>query len=338
MKRNRLMVATLVVALIVALLSGCAEPKPTSTNGKDTSKPQVKFPEHEVTMVVPWAAGGSADTLARLVSKYAEKYLGKPIVVTNRDGAGGTIATTEVAKAKPDGYTLIFEAVGIYTTQPHVKNVNYKLSDFDGIIGLSRAPILVAARADAPWKNMKELIDDYKSSGKELKYGHPGAGGLPHLAQLDLYRKAGIKAAAVPFNGGAQLLPALLGGNVDVIFGHPSELLPHVKAGKVRLLGVFSGARQSEVPDVPTMKEQVGYETVWEVYQFLMAPKGLPAEVKAKLEDAFKKTMDDPEFKKAMETAQITPLYLSGDELVKRLEKDYTVMGKVISDAGLGKK
>ena len=297
MKRNRLMVATLVVALIVALLSGCAKPKPTSTNGKDTSKPQVKFPEHEVTMVVPWAAGGSADTLARLVSKYTEKYLGKPIVVTNRDGAGGTIATTEVAKAKPDGYTLIFEAVGVYTTQPHVKNVNYKLSDFDGIIGLSRAPILVAARADAPWKNMKELID-----------------------------------------GGAQLLPALLGGNVDVIFGHPSELLPHVKAGKVRLLGVFSGARQSQVPDVPTMKEQVGYETVWEVYQFLMAPKGLPAEVKAKLEDAFKKTMDDPEFKKAMETAQITPLYLSGDELVKRLEKDYTVMGKVISDAGLGKK
>lgn len=325
MKKARLFAALLVLVLALSALTGCG------------SGGAGKFPEREITMINPFAPGGSSDIVGRAVSKFAEKHLGKPVVTVNKAGAAGTIGTSEFKSTRPDGYTVMWTAVGMFTTQPHLAKLSYTPDDFEVVIGVTVEPIFIAARAEAPWNNMKDLIDDFKKSGKELKFGSSGAGTLPHLGQFDIFAKAGIRAAHVPFAGAAPSLTALLGGNIDVATGHPAEVTPHVRAGKMKLLGIMSGQRAQEFPDVATMKEQLGYNVAWDVWKFIAVPKGTPAPVKQKLHDAFKKALEDPELQKMSKDGNFGALYISGEEAAKRVQDEFKVMGDVITAAGLKK-
>jgi len=242
----------------------------------------VKYPIKPIKFICPWAAGGSSDTTLRAFASIAKDYFGQPLVVVNRAGAGGTIATTEVKGAKPDGYTIMLDAVGVFTTQPKTREVSYSLDDFQTVIGLSYEPIVLAVHSNSGYKS----LDDLKSAKKNIKYGSSGTGSLPHLAQAAFFKKAGIEATNIPYKGGAPAITALLGRHVDTVAAHPGELLPYVRSGDLLMLGVFSPERYNLIPDVPTFKEQ-GYDLDFSVWKFILTPKGVDPEIVKILHDKF---------------------------------------------------
>ena len=168
-----------------------------------------------------------------------------------------------------------------------------------------------------------------------LQYGSSGAGTLLHLAQIDLYNHVGIEADHVPFDGAARSVPALLGGSVDVVVAHPPELIEHAEAGTVQMLGVFSEERDPQIPDVPTIVEQVGYDTYWDVYKFVMAPAGTPQTIVDDLHDGFEAMLNDEDAANALESLGLAIRYMDGDELGQTLREDNENMGQVIQESGV---
>ena len=286
----------LMMALVLSIgLTGCGEEgEPAPAEG------EIAYPEKPITFIVPWSAGGSSDQMARALSSIAEKHLGQPLIVVNRDGAGGTIATTEVKGAPANGYTIMLNAVGVFTAQPFMREVDYSLDDFEAIIGLSYEPIAVVVPADSDIYT----ADDLKAKGK-VKYASSGTGGLPHLAQAGLYGASELEADHIPEKGGAGAITALLGGHVDVIAAHPGELIPHVENGTFRFVGIFSPERFHLIPDVPTFKE-MGYDLDFSVWKFILIPDGTPEEVQEVLKEKFRDMMQDPEIIKFAENTNLT--------------------------------
>lgn len=210
--------------------------------------------------------------MARVFAVLAGKYLGQPLVIVNRVGAGGTIATTEVKAAKHDGYTIMLNAVGVFTCQPKMRKVSYGLDDFETVIGLSYEPIVLTTNANPNYKSL-----DYLKNSKEIiKYDSSGTGDLPHLSQAAFFRKAGIETTHTPYDAGEhlQLYSDMLGQKVGVVAVHPGELIPYVKSGELLLLNIFSSERFDLIPDVPTFKEQ-GCGLDFSVWKFILVPKAL---------------------------------------------------------------
>lgn len=336
-KRNSTILLILIMS-VALILSGCNSNEQPSDNGETINSEANKsnFPEKPIKFIVPWSPGGSSDAMSRALSEVAKDHLGQPLVVVNRDGAGGTIATTEFTEAKPDGYTVLMDAVGVFTTQPFMRDVKYSIDDFKGVIGLSYEPIFLAVNSDNPWESIEDLVENFKKSGKAVKYGHSGNGGLPHLSQAALYSQAGIKSESVPFDSNSTALTNLLGKHVDVAVGHPTEMLPHLQEGKIRLLGVFLSERdeRSEFNDIPTFKEQ-GYDIDMSVWKFILVPKDTPQEVIDKLYEGFHNMIEDPKYVKFCETAKLAMNPIEGEEIIERLKEEREFTYNVLKDLGL---
>lgn len=326
--RKSLLVSMICVFFVIGLLSGCGN----SSNDSAKSAGKAKFPEKEITLVCPWPPGGSSDLLTRAIAQAANKHLEKPIVVVNRDGANGIVATTELAKTKADGYTISLGVSGLFTNQPYVqKNLGYKQDDFDFLMGFTNEPILLTVNADSPYNTLEDLLNAAKDKDMVIRFSNSGLGGFPQLSLTYLFQLAGVKAQAVPFKGSAPALAALLGGHVEAAASHPGEAIPHIKAGKLRPLAVSSPTRFYSLPDVPTMKEK-GFDIDMGVRKYVFAPKGMDPEVREKLIAVLKKVHEDPDFKKYMSDVNLMVEPLDGKELVNYFNTQGPIMKKLLED------
>jgi tripartite-type tricarboxylate transporter receptor subunit TctC len=273
------------------------------------------FPSRPVTLIVPWPAGGSTDLAMRALAASTEKYLGQTIVIENKPGAAGTLGASAMITAKPDGYTVTQIPITVFR-YPHMAQVGYDpLTDLTYLIGISGYTFGVVVRADAPWKTWQDLIAYAKAHPGKLSYGSPGANTSLHVTMEDIAQRDGIKWVHVPFKGNADNMTALLGGHIQVS-ADATGWGPHVDAGKMRLLVTWGSQRTKRWNDVPTLKE-LGYDIVSTSPYGIAGPKGMDPKVARVLHDAFKKGMEDPGHRQAMEKFDQELLYMSGEDYTK---------------------
>lgn len=326
------------VALSIMLLAavGCSSQATTSPAGGAKEAQAPKFPTKSIEIIVPFAAGGGTDMVARAVANAAQDKLGQPVVVVNKTGGGGAVGMGEGAAAKPDGYTVTAITVELVTL-PHLGLAPIDHTMFVPIVRLNMASSAITVKADAPWKNLKEFMEYAKANPGKVKVGNSGPGAIWHLAAAALEKKADVKFNHIPFNGANPAVTALLGGNLDAVAVSPGEVLTQVQSGQLKILGVMSEERSATVPDVPTMKEQ-GYDVSVATWRGLGVPKGTPKEVVAVLEEGFKKAMDDPAFKDLMSKNGLEINYLSSADYAKSIQAENDMFKALITDLGLSKK
>ncbi|SDZ70171.1 Tripartite-type tricarboxylate transporter, receptor component TctC [Variovorax sp. YR266] len=261
------------------------------------------YPTRPITLVVGFPAGGGADTVARIVSDKMAKLLGQPVIIDNKPGAGTTIASDQVARAAPDGYTLLLGSANLYGSD----KLLYKAVKYDGaksFVPISRwssAPMLLAVNKDVSAKTVQALIAEARQNPGKLAYSSSGTGVVTHLAGLSFEKAAGVTMLHVPYKGGAPSIQAVAAGDVQLTFGTPPSVLPMAQGQKLRVLAVTSGQRSPLFPDVPSIAEAgvKGYDyTFW---FGLFAPAGLPPEMAQKLFDASVAALNDPDVKARME-------------------------------------
>jgi tripartite-type tricarboxylate transporter receptor subunit TctC len=298
------------------------------------------FPSRPITMVAPFPPGGVADLTARPLAASMEKVLKNPVAVLNKTGAAGAVGMQYVATSKPDGYTLLL-ALSSISIIPEADKLfgrppAYTIDQFTPLALLSADPTVLVVRTESPWKTAKEFIEDAKKRPGQISYSSSGIYGTLHMAMELLSHSAGIKMRHVPMSGGGPAVTALLGGHVDALASGPSAVLPQIKAGKLRALAGWGDKRVASLPDVPTFKE-LGYpDAEFYIWAGLFAPKGLPEPVMAKLLDATKTAVDQPEFKSAMEKMETPITFRQGadfqrffDADAKRLAAGVQKVGKV---------
>ena len=293
-----------------------------------------QYPEKEIQWIVPWAAGGSSDLMARAIGKVLPKYLGEEIVIVNKTGGAGTIANSWFKNQPTDGYTVIQNAVGIFNTQPYLRKVNYELSDYKGVIALSYEPVCIAVKADAPYDTLEEMVNYFKEKNKAISFAQSGAGSIPHITGEAFVDMVGLKGLQIAMEGENPAILQMLGGHVDFALSHPGSLI--AKGDQVKILAITGDERFSSLPDVPTFKEQ-GYDINTSVWKFIQVPAGTPKERIEILHDAIKKAIEDPEFKKIADNMDLTMRYLSGDEVDETLKTEGFFYKDIIEKIGLGK-
>lgn len=252
-----------------------------------------------VTLLVPFPPGGSTDMIARTLGPKLQEKLGGTYVVENKPGAGGTLGAGLAKRAAPDGYTLLVSSLGPFVIGPHLlKNVGYDaLKDFDYITVAVQAPNVLAVPANSPYKNLAGLMADLKARPDTITFASAGNGTSDHLTAELFWQETATKGVHVPYKGGAPAMSDLLGGQVDATFMNINTGLPNIKAGKLRALAITSNQRSPLLPDVPTMEEQGLKGVTVYSWQAVAAPKGLPADVKAKVHEAAVAGLNDPQVK-----------------------------------------
>ena len=257
------------------------------------------WPTKPVTLLVPFPPGGSTDMIARSVAPKLQEKFGQPFIVENKAGAGGTLGAAQAKRAAPDGYTIFVSSLGPFVIGPHLtKNAGYDpLKDFDYITVAVQAPNVLAVPANSPHKSVADVLKYVKANPDKMTFASAGNGTSDHLTAELFWQETGTKAIHVPYKGGAPAMTDLLGGQVDATFMNINTGLPHIKSGKLRALAITSSTRSPLLPDVPTM-EELGFKgvTVYS-WQAFAAPKGTPADIKAKVRETVVAALNDPAVK-----------------------------------------
>jgi len=296
-----------------------------------------EFPERNITLIVAWEAGGPVDLVTRALAVGAEKHLGKPLVIENKGGGGGTVGLSVIANAAPDGYTLCATPNVSVVDTPIMQKMTFRpLGSFSPILGHSLAEhTALLVKSDAPWKSFREFIEYAKKNPGKIKYSSAGIGSGMHVAMEVIARKEGVKWVHVPYKGAAPATTALLGGHVDACSAGIGWQV-HGKSGAVRALADHGKKRGPDFPEVPTLWE-LGYGFSNETIHAIVGPAGLPPDVMKKLEEAFRKGMETPEFKTAQEKLYLTPAYYDSKAYGKHLKERWPSMEKILIDAGVVK-
>jgi tripartite-type tricarboxylate transporter receptor subunit TctC len=289
-----------------------------------------QFPAKEVSIIIPYAPGGATDLVFRALANSTQKYLGKAVVVVNKAGGGGTVGVVEAQRAKPDGYTLL-TAITPLTILPHQVKTTFTYRDFEPIINVVQDPVMFQVQAQAPWKTLQEFLDYARRNPGIITVGNSGAGGGVHLIALAFEKAAGVKFNHIPFAGGGPSVTALLGGHINAVSVSPPEGIPQVKAGKLRIMALFSERRMSDFADVPTVREQ-GVDFALGQWRGLAAPKGTPPEAIRILHDAFKKGMEDAAFVKNAADMSVTLAYIGPADFGKLMAADHERFGKLVAE------
>jgi tripartite-type tricarboxylate transporter receptor subunit TctC len=253
------------------------------------------YPTKNITLVVPFAAGGPTDVVARTLAASMQKTLGQSVVVENKTGAGGTLAANYVAKAAPDGYTFLIHHNGMATAPGLYRKLPFNpLTDFEYVSQAVDVPMTLLARKDLPPGNTAELVAYVKANAAKLSLAHAGLGAVSQLCGMLFMKTIGVELTTVPYQGTAPALNALLGGQVDILCDQTTQTLPHIKAGSVKLYGVTTKTRIKALPDTPTLDEGglKGFEVM--VWHGVYAPKGTPAPVVATFGNALRAALKDP--------------------------------------------
>src|SRR6478672_418258 len=298
---------------------------------------QATFPSKPITMIVPFPPGGLADTVGRPVAEAMTRNLGQSVVVENKGGAGGGIGMAYVAKAPPDGYTILM-ALSSYSVLPDADNLlgrpqMYSYASLRPIARFTADPTVLAVRADAPWKSVKDFVDDAKKRPGAINYGSSGNYGTMHVPMEILSQNAGIKMTHVPFTGAGPAVVALLGGQIDAISSGPATVLQQVKAGKLRVLAHWGNAHLQTMPDVPSLKES-GYEAEYAQWSGLFVPAGTPDAVVQKLRAAARAAANDPKVKEVILNAGSPILYQDTPDFERYVQADARRMAEVVKKIG----
>lgn len=257
------------------------------------------WPDKPVTLVVPFPPGGSTDLIARTLAPKLQEKLGGTFIVDNKAGATGTIGAGGVARAAPDGHTLLVSSLGPYVIAPHLlAKVSYDaLKDFDYITVAVQAPNVLVVPANSPHKSMAEVIAYVKANPDRMTFASSGNGSSDHLTAELFWLQTGTSGIHVPYKGGGPVMTDLLGGQVDASFMNINTAMPQIKAGKLRALAITSEKRSLLLPNVPTLEESGIKDANVQSWQAIAAPRGLSAEIKGKLHAAILAGLNDPQVK-----------------------------------------
>ncbi|CAG2135301.1 hypothetical protein LMG31506_01522 [Cupriavidus yeoncheonensis] len=294
------------------------------------------YPQKPITLIVPWAAGGSTDILARVLSEHLTRSLGQPVIVDNKPGASGNIGSAMVARAKPDGYTLLVGSMSTHAMNPALMaNMPFRgVEDFTPLGLLAYVTNTMVVNPSVPAQNLKELIAYAKANPGKLAYASAGPGSTNHLSAVLFERMAGVQMLHVPYKGGAPAVVDTVAGQTQVLFSAGTQTLPHVKAGKLRLLAVTEAKRSPLLPNTPTVAETVpGYELA--VWYGAFGPKGMPAELVTRLNREINTVMSLPEVKKQMNAIGVETATSTPQQFGTILRKDADRYGKLIRELGI---
>lgn len=303
---------------------------------------QDAFPNHTLSMIVPFPPGGVADITARPTAAILEKYLKQPVAVVNRPGAGGAVGNAAVANAKPDGYTMgmVLSSISVIPAADELFNRKpaYSLDQFTPIALISADPTILVVHPSLPVKTLKELMALAKSKPGQMSYSSSGVYGALHMPMEMFLYATKLKMRHVPTTGGGPAITAVLGGHVEMTAGGPAAISGHVKAAKLRPIVSWGAVRHPAYPDVPTFKE-LGYKDIeYFIWAGLVGPKGMPEAVLKTLRDAARRTAEDQEFKNAMAKVNSPVQYMDAPEFrkywdadAKRLAALVKIVGKVDS-------
>jgi len=298
---------------------------------------QAAYPTKPITMVVPFPPGGLADIVARPVAEAMSRDLGQPVVIENKGGAGGGIGMGLVAKAPPDGYTVVL-ALSSYSVLPEADAIlgrapMYSFNALRPIARFTADPTVLAVRAEAPWKTVKDFVDDAKRRPGAINYGSSGNYGTMHVPMEILAQNAGVKLTHVPFTGAGPAVVALLGGQIEAVSSGPATVLQHVKAGKLRVLGHWGTAKLEALPDVPSLKD-AGINAEYAQWSGLFVPAGTPEPVAQRLRAAARAAAQDARVREVIGNAGSPVLYQDTPEFEKYVQADVRRMSDVVKKIG----
>jgi tripartite-type tricarboxylate transporter receptor subunit TctC len=302
-----------------------------------TSQParaQGNWPSRTVTIIVPNAAGGFTDLMARMAAQHLAKKFGQAFVVENRAGGAGVIGATQVANAQPDGYTFLFTSPSTMLTQPLLQKVNY---DPDSLIPISifgNLPFLLGVKSSLPPRTAAEFVSYVKAHPRELNYASAGVGGIGHLASVLFVKMAGLDAVHVPYKSAAPATAALLAGEVDMYLAGSPELMPHLTDGRVRILATSGAKRLANLPDTPAIGELYpGFQiNTWEAF---MAPPGTPKAIVDLMTEATIEAANEPTINQRLTAAGITPEGTTQSRFREILTRDREFYADAIRAAGI---
>ena len=297
------------------------------------------WPERPLRVVIPFGAGSATDVVPRIVFERMSAQLGQPIVVENRGGAGGTIGTAVVAKAKPDGYTLLFSHVGPIAISPAMQSdMPYNSTkDFAPITQVVSAPLVLVVRPDLPIKSLKDLVDYAKANPGKLTYGSVGTGSTTHLAGEMLHGMAKIDLLHVPYKGAAPVISDMLGGMIHMAFINISGVMPHLPTGKLRAIAVTTLKRSTLLPDLPAVAETYpGFEV--NSWYGLMAPAGTPKEIVERLQKETAVALQHPDVIEVMKNGGLDVEGTTPEQYTAKIRDDLTRWAAVVKATNLSAK
>jgi tripartite-type tricarboxylate transporter receptor subunit TctC len=294
------------------------------------------YPSRPISLLVPWAPGGSTDILARVVAAHLHQSMGQPVVIENRTGAAGNIGTGAVARAAPDGHTILFNTMSVHT----MNHALFATMPFDGVRDFSPLTLLayvtntMVVHPSVPANSVAEFIAYAKANPGKIAYASSGPGSTNHLCAAMLERMAGLEMLHVPYRGGAPAVADTVGGQVQLFFTAGTQSLEHVKAGRLKLLAVTEAKRSPFLPDVPTVAETVpGFEmTVW---YGAFGPPGMPKDIVAKLNGEISRALFLPEVKKRMDDIAVEVASSTPEELGDRMRREAEKWSALIKTLGI---
>jgi tripartite-type tricarboxylate transporter receptor subunit TctC len=319
-----------------SLLSGIAAVLMLGSVATDVAA-QKPFPERPVTILVPAAAGGPSDTVARLVAESMAKTLGQQIVIENIGGAGGSLGGAKVAKAEPDGYTLLLYHIGVATFQALYPGLPYKPGELTSVGLITDVPMTLVGRSDLPAQSVGEVVSFIKAQNGAATFGTAGVGAVSHLCGMLLQQAIGAKLTSVPYKGTGPAMTDLIGKRIDLMCDQTTNTTNQINAKEIRAYAVTTPKRIDILPDVPTLQESglAGFEvTAWHA---LWAPKGTPEPIRQTLAGALQKALADPVVIKRfadLGTAPVPAEMAKPAALDQRFQSELARWGKVIADAG----
>jgi tripartite-type tricarboxylate transporter receptor subunit TctC len=299
---------------------------------------QGNWPTKPITLVVPFAAGGPTDVVARTLGAAMSKSLGQTVVVENKLGAGGTVAANHVARAAPDGYTFFIHHNGMATSTALYRKLSYDpLKDFEFVSQAVEVPMTMLARKDFPASSFQEMVSHIKANESKINLANAGLGAVSQLCGMMFQRAIGVQLTEVPFQGTAPAMNALLGGQVDILCDQTTQTVPQIKAGNVKLYGVTTKNRVKVLPGTPTLAEQglKDFEVV--VWHGIYAPKGTPRPIVDRMNTAVRTALKDPDVIKRMDDlgAEIVPDATNTPEALQAwLQSEINKWGPVIKAGG----
>ena len=294
-----------------------------------------QYPTKPVKIVVPWPPGGAVDTIGRLIAQHISEPLGQPVLIDNRAGAAGAIGSEQVAKAEPDGYTLLMGSTTVISVSPALQKLPYKPTDFAPITMVAFVPHVLVINAEVPAGNLKEFVAWVKANEGKVSYASAGPGTPHHIAGEMFKSLAGVQMLQVPYKGTGPALIDLLANRVQFMSVEAVAALPHVKAGRLRALGIATPQRNAMAPDIPTVAEAglPGFEvTAW---YGVVAPAGVPAQAASTLAKAISNSLETPTFRDKLIGMGATPVGGTPEEFGAMLAKENAKWAKAIKDANI---
>jgi tripartite-type tricarboxylate transporter receptor subunit TctC len=294
------------------------------------------YPDKPITLIVPWAAGGTTDILARAIGQQLSLSMGQPVLVENRAGASGNIGAAQVAKARPDGYTLLIDTMTTLAVNPTLMgNLPFKgADDFTPIALIANVINTMVVNVSVPAKNVREFIAYAKANPGKLAYASSGNGSTNHLAAEMFKRAAGVEMLHVPYKGGAPAVADTVGNQTQVLFSAGTQTLPHVKTGKLQLLAVTEPQRSALLPDVPTVAESLpGYSM--SVWYGAYGPAGMPRELVERINAELHKALSVPEVRARMDAMGVDLVKSTPEQLATTLRQDADRYARVIKELNI---